>query len=190
MIDERRERLPGGRRAGPFIRPPRGRPGARRGLRVGVLVQVQEEPQPYARLAGIPGRTVVRRDCAPRGEQLLDGERGLVIGGSDLHHGQAMSYLPDLEAYLADLLRNRERLAAFATADDWAKSEAMPSDQEIIRLRRLIKRVREDLDSLKEEDRAEIQQAVSIIRRSWQTVSLGMPRVGQPLPDFRLERPA
>ncbi|WP_031487968.1 hypothetical protein, partial [Streptomyces bicolor] len=101
-----------------------------------------------------------------------------------------MSYLPDLEAYLADLLRNRERLAAFATADDWAKSEAMPSDQEIIRLRRLIKRVREDLDSLKEEDRAEIQQAVSIIRRSWQTVSLGMPRVGQPLPDFRLERPA
>jgi hypothetical protein len=29
-----------------------------------------------------------------------------------------VSYRPDLEAYLADLLRNRERLAAFTDADD------------------------------------------------------------------------
>lgn len=28
-------------------------------------------------------------NCAPRGEQLLDREGGLVIGGRDLHHGQA-----------------------------------------------------------------------------------------------------
>lgn len=55
------------------------------GLRVGVLVKVQVEPQPHARL---PGRTVRWRDGAPRGEQLLDGEGRLVVGGRDLHHGQ------------------------------------------------------------------------------------------------------
>lgn len=38
------------------------------------------------------------------------------------HFRTDASYLPDLEAYLADLLRNRERLAAFTTADDWAKA--------------------------------------------------------------------
>ena len=42
------------------------------------------------------------------------------------HFRTDVSY-PDLEAYFADLLRNRERLAAFA-ADSWAKAEAMPSD--------------------------------------------------------------
>ncbi|MFJ8605557.1 hypothetical protein ACIREM_44050 [Streptomyces shenzhenensis] len=36
------------------------------------------------------------------------------------HFGTDVSYLPDLEAYLADLLRNRERVAAFANADPWA----------------------------------------------------------------------
>ncbi|MFF1916781.1 hypothetical protein ACFVYE_35510 [Streptomyces sp. NPDC058239] len=42
------------------------------------------------------------------------------------HFRTDVSYLPDLEAYLADLLRNRERLAAFADTDSWARSEVMP----------------------------------------------------------------
>ncbi|AZM57928.1 hypothetical protein DMA15_27140 [Streptomyces sp. WAC 01529] len=105
------------------------------------------------------------------------------------HFRTDASYLPDLEAYLADLLRNRERLAAFTTADDWARAEAMPSDEEITRVRRLIRRVKEDLDELTDEDRAQIQEATSILRRSRrQVVSLGMPRVGPPLPDFRPDR--
>ena len=38
------------------------------------------------------------------------------------HFSTNVSYLPDLEAYLADLLRSRERLrSAFTAADDWAK---------------------------------------------------------------------
>ncbi|GFH67494.1 MULTISPECIES: DUF6262 family protein [Streptomyces diastaticus group] len=102
-----------------------------------------------------------------------------------------MSYLPDLEAYLADLLRNRERLAAFTDADDWAKGEAMPSDDEITRVRRLVKRVREELDDLTEEDRAQIQQAVTVVRRTRAgVVALGMPKVRQPLPDLRPEKTA
>ncbi|MGX1886824.1 tyrosine-type recombinase/integrase [Streptomyces sp. NPDC055287] len=107
------------------------------------------------------------------------------------HFRTDVSYLPDLEAYLADLLRNRERLAAFTDADDWAKGEAMPSDDEITRVRRLVKRVREELDDLTDEDRAQIQQAVTVVRRTRaNVVSLGMPKVRQPLPDLRPERTA
>ncbi|MGW5665730.1 transposase [Streptomyces sp. NPDC003758] len=102
------------------------------------------------------------------------------------HFRTDVSYLPDLEAYLADLLRNRERLAAFANADPWAKAEATPSDDEIARVRRLGQRVRQDLDELTDEDRAQIREAVALVRRS-RGVSLGMPRVRQPLPDLRPE---
>ncbi|MFI5809139.1 tyrosine-type recombinase/integrase [Streptomyces sp. NPDC051561] len=103
------------------------------------------------------------------------------------HFRTDVSYLPDLEAYLADLLRGRERLAAFA-ADSWAKAEAMPSDEEITRVRRLVKRVREDLEDLTDEDTLQIQEAIAVVRRSRRVVSLGLPRTGPP-EDLRPERP-
>ncbi|MET7410141.1 tyrosine-type recombinase/integrase [Streptomyces parvulus] len=103
------------------------------------------------------------------------------------HFRTDISYLPDLEAYLADLLRNRERLAAFAHADGWARDEAMPSDEEITRVRRLVRRLKEDLDDLTDDDRLKIQEAVTLVRHSRQVVSLGMPRIRQPLPDVRPE---
>ncbi|MGV9879215.1 tyrosine-type recombinase/integrase [Streptomyces sp. NPDC003006] len=106
------------------------------------------------------------------------------------HFRSDVSYLPDLEAYLADLRRGRERLAAFA-ADSWAKSEAMPSDEEITRVRRLIQRVRADLDDLTNEEQAQIQEAITVVRRSRRVVSLGMPRHAPPSPhDLRPERPS
>ncbi|MFM9369188.1 tyrosine-type recombinase/integrase [Streptomyces sp. Da 82-17] len=104
------------------------------------------------------------------------------------HFRTDISYLPDLEAYLADLLHSRERLAAFA-ADAWAKAEAMPSDEEITRVRYLVKRVREDLGDLTEEDRIQIKEAVTVVRRTRRVVSLGLPRIGPPQ-DLRPERPA
>ena len=104
------------------------------------------------------------------------------------HFRTDVSYLPDLEAYLADLLRNRERLAAFTDADDWAKGEAMPSSDEISRVRRLVQRVRAGLTA---EDRAQIQQAVTTVRRTRAgTVPFGMPKVRQPLSDRRPGRTA
>ncbi|MFD1145638.1 hypothetical protein [Saccharothrix hoggarensis] len=107
------------------------------------------------------------------------------------HFSTDISYLPDLEAYLADLLRNRERLRAVVDADDWAKAEAMPSDAEISRIRQLISRVKADLDDLTEEERAQIQKSVAVIRAARnKVVGLGMPRVRQPLPDIRPERTA
>ncbi|MET8810234.1 transposase [Streptomyces sp. NPDC004546] len=105
------------------------------------------------------------------------------------HFRTDVSYLPDLQAYAADLLRSRERLMSAFEADDWARSEAMPSDEEIRRVRRLIARVKADLGDLSVEEQAQIEEAVALVRRS-RTVLLGMPRIGQPLPDVRPGRSA
>ncbi|MCX4808494.1 hypothetical protein OG594_44105 [Streptomyces sp. NBC_01214] len=105
------------------------------------------------------------------------------------HFSTDVSHLPDLKAHLADLLRSRERLMSAFEADDWARTQATPSNEEINRVRRLIDRVTNDLDQLTAEDRAQIEQAVTLVRRS-RTVHLGMPRVGQPLPDVRPQGPA
>jgi hypothetical protein len=107
------------------------------------------------------------------------------------HFSTDISYLPDLETYLADLLRNRERLLATVEVDDWAKAEALPSDAEISRVRRLINRAKTDLDDLTNDERTQIEDAVAVVRRNRRAVvGLGIPRVRQPLPDVRLERTA
>ncbi|GEC02711.1 hypothetical protein SSP24_03660 [Streptomyces spinoverrucosus] len=105
------------------------------------------------------------------------------------HFRTDVSYLPDLQAYLADLLRSRERLISAFAADDWARSEAMPSQEEIRRLRRLIDRVKADLGDLTAEEQAQIGEAVAVVRRS-RSVMLGMPRIGRPLPDVHATRSA
>ncbi|MFI8085853.1 tyrosine-type recombinase/integrase [Kitasatospora sp. NPDC086009] len=100
------------------------------------------------------------------------------------HFRTDVSYLPDLERYLADLLRSRERLMSAFEADDWARSEALPSEEEIRRVRRLVSRVKADLDDLTPEDRAQIEEAVAVVRRG-RTIMLGLPKIGQPEPDVR-----
>ncbi|MEU7716676.1 hypothetical protein [Streptomyces tibetensis] len=67
----------------------------------------------------------------------------------------------DLQAYLADLLRSRERLMSAFAADDWARSEAMPSQEEIRRVRRLIEWVKADIGDLTARERAQIGEAVA-----------------------------
>lgn len=105
------------------------------------------------------------------------------------HFRTDISHLPDLETYLADLLRNRERLAAALDADDWAKREAMLSDEEITRVRRLISRVKAGLDDLSTEERAQVQDAVATARRARSSVvALGLPRVRQSQIDMREDR--
>ncbi|MGI8312954.1 site-specific integrase [Saccharopolyspora hattusasensis] len=107
------------------------------------------------------------------------------------HFSSDVSFLPDLQAYHDDLLRNRERLLAALDADDWAKSEAMPSDEEITRIRRLINRMNADLADLSDEERSQIEDAIALVRRTRsRVVGLGMPRVRQPLPDIRPDRSA
>lgn len=93
----------------------------------------------------------------------------------------------NLHAYLDDLLRNSERLRAAVDIDDWARVEATPSSGEITRVRRLIARISGDLDTLTPAERGQIAQAVAAVRRH-RAVALGLPKVGPPQPDIRLER--
>jgi len=100
------------------------------------------------------------------------------------HFRTDVSHLPDLQAYLDDLLRNRERVRAATDVDDWARAEAMPSEKEVTRVRRLIARVRAGLDELTPEERTQVDDAVATIRRH-RAVMVGMPRTRQPRPDAR-----
>ena len=88
-----------------------------------------------------------------------------------------VSHLPDLTAYLDDLLRTRERLAAAIDGvDEWARADATPAEEEITRIRRLIGRVKGDMARLSDPERARIGEAVTVIRKH-RAVSLGMPSV-------------
>jgi len=92
------------------------------------------------------------------------------------HFRTDVSYLPDLTAYLDDLLRTRERLAAIGGVDDWARAAATPAEEEITRIRRLITRIKSDLADLAGDKRAAIDDAITIMRRH-RAVSLGMPAI-------------
>jgi hypothetical protein len=86
-----------------------------------------------------------------------------------------VSYLPDLTAYLDDLLRTRERLAAATGIDSWARDQAAPASQEITVIRQLINRIKGDIADLSPDDRARIDEAVAVVRKH-RAVSIGMPR--------------
>jgi integrase len=96
------------------------------------------------------------------------------------HFRTDVSFLPDLTAYLDDLLRTRERLTATIDGvDEWARVDATPTDEEITRIRRLINRVKADLAELDEVERAQIHDAVMVVRRhrAAHIVPLAMPTV-------------
>ncbi|RFZ08551.1 hypothetical protein VIMS_04139 [Mycobacterium marinum] len=96
------------------------------------------------------------------------------------HFRTNVAYLPDLQAHLDDLLRTRERLsAAIDGVDDWARVDAIPTQEEITRIRRLISRIKGDVADLDEGERARIDEAVAIVRRhrAAHSVPLGMPTI-------------
>jgi hypothetical protein len=105
------------------------------------------------------------------------------------HFRTGISYLPDLQAYLDDLLRNRERVLAATGIDDWAKAEALPSEEEITRIRRLIARISAGLAQLGAAERAQTDQAVTTVRRHRATM-LGMPRTRPATIEIRPARTA
>jgi integrase len=94
------------------------------------------------------------------------------------HFRTDVSHLPELTAYLDDLLRTRERLAAAIDGvDEWARADATPTGEEITRIRRLINRVKGDIAELTEPERTQIHDAVAVVRRhrAAHPVGLGMP---------------
>jgi hypothetical protein len=93
------------------------------------------------------------------------------------HFRTDVSHLSDLTGYLDDLLRTRERLqAAVGGVDEWARADATPSAEEISRIRPLISRINGDLGQLPDAERAQIDQAVTVVRKH-RAVSLGMPAI-------------
>ncbi len=97
------------------------------------------------------------------------------------HYRTTVAHLPDLQAYLDDLLRTRERLAATSIdgVDEWARTDATPTKEEITRIRRLINRIKGDVAELDQTQRAEIEEAVAVVRRhrAAHAVPLGIPTV-------------
>ena len=103
------------------------------------------------------------------------------------HFRTNVAFLPDLQAYLQDLLRTRERLAAaISGVDEWARADAPPAEEEISRIRHLIARIRGDIAGLDDAERAQIDEAVAVVRRhrAAHAVPLGMPalRASAPVP--------
>ncbi|TMR88770.1 hypothetical protein EJK15_64430 [Nonomuraea basaltis] len=91
------------------------------------------------------------------------------------HFRTNVSYLPDLTAYLDDLLRTRERLsAAVDGVDEWARVDAIPTQEEVTRIRLLINRIKGDITQLSAAERAQIDDAVTVIRKH-RAVNIGMP---------------
>jgi integrase len=103
------------------------------------------------------------------------------------HFRTDVSYLPDLQGYLDDLLRNRERLLAATEIDEWAKSEAMPSEEEITRIRHLINQVTSGLDEVSAEERSQVDQAIATIRAQ-RGVMIGMPGARRSSSQVRMGR--
>ncbi len=103
------------------------------------------------------------------------------------HFRTNVAFLPDLQAYLQDLLRTRERLAAaISGVDEWARADATPAEEEISRIRHLIAEIKGDITGLDDAERAQIDEAVAVVRRhrAAHAVPLGMPalRAGAPAP--------
>jgi integrase len=75
------------------------------------------------------------------------------------HFRTDLTHLGALEKYLTDLLAARERiLAASDELADWAKRDALPSDEHIGRVRHLIGRMRAKIDGLPPEQASEIRR--------------------------------
>jgi hypothetical protein len=75
------------------------------------------------------------------------------------------SFQPELAAYLAQLLSDRERVAASPGLAEWARRDAGPAEEEIDAARRLVRANDEALASLDDADRAELEDAMATMRR-------------------------
>ena len=110
------------------------------------------------------------------------------------------SFLPELRAYLARLLADRERLrAALPELEDWARKAAIPSAEEVASLRRVIARCESLIAELPSGEREGVEEAVVVLRRARAQLDTSVPArsrgvVGQPaarlFPNLRRERGA
>jgi hypothetical protein len=94
------------------------------------------------------------------------------------HFCTDLSHLPALEAYERQLVAARERLSAEAEVnglEGWARQAALPSQEEIERVRMLIARIREAMGELAPEEHAELQALLSAERTSRSAILERLP---------------
>ena len=107
-----------------------------------------------------------------------------------VHFRTDPSYLPDLYAYLEQLLDARERLnAAVPQLRDWAREKAVPNDAEIKAVRNLIRSNEELLAELNPVERRKLEELFAALRgaRAQAENRLAIHEVGaiaQPEPTF------
>jgi integrase len=94
------------------------------------------------------------------------------------HFRTDLAHLPALESYERQLIAARERLLAESEVDGlegWAHAAALPSQEEIDRVRYLIARIRETLGELASEERAELEALLCAERTSRSAVIERLP---------------
>ena len=92
------------------------------------------------------------------------------------HFHSDPSFLPELRAQLARLLGDRERLrAAIPQLEDWARNGAIPSTEEIAAVRRVIDRCQELLTDVADDERAQIEEAITTMRRTRAQLDTSVP---------------
>lgn len=86
------------------------------------------------------------------------------------------SFLPELRAYLTRLLADNERLRAAAPElEDWARRAAIPSEEEIASLRRIIGRCEGLVADLDDDEKVEVEEAIVVLRRVRAQLDTSMP---------------
>lgn len=94
------------------------------------------------------------------------------------HFRTDLSHLPALEAYERQLVAARERLSAEAEVDGlehWARQAALPSQDEIERVRFLTGRIREAMGELEPDERAELQVLLATERTNRSAILERLP---------------
>lgn len=86
------------------------------------------------------------------------------------------SYQPELSAYLTQLLTDRERLTGvLPQLAEWARRDAVPSQEEIGAVRRLLRANDEALAALADNDRAAVEEAISTMRKQRAALNTTFP---------------
>ena len=94
------------------------------------------------------------------------------------HFRTDLSHLPALEAYERQLIAARERLLAeveVGALEGWARAAALPSEEEIARVRYLIARIRETIGELEPEERAELDALLTLERSNRSAILERLP---------------
>ncbi|HTX07984.1 MAG TPA: site-specific integrase [Solirubrobacteraceae bacterium] len=107
-----------------------------------------------------------------------------------VHYRTDPSYLPDLYAYLEQLLDARERLhSAVPQLREWARAKAVPNDAEIRAVRNLIRANEHVLSELEDNERRKLEELLAVLRATRARAEDRLPvhqvgAIAQPEPRF------